>query len=229
MIILFIPNYYCVLCVTVLLFHWCYYGFLWSSSYECISVYLHTVRCGLCGTFSSQRRHCDVLSTSQVMTKRRKQISKTIERSRYISTELGIRERLVSAIITNEDTVHSMAVSVNKTLSHHLQKLLFFFGTQEKGLHEAVQNFWSSFDVWPIPWITQIRIIRSRELLSQSEWILLSILKLKKSKFYINRYIISINTIKLSVQNQNVTAAMRQIYVNNICRDMSPNKINTYK
>ena len=53
---------------------------------------------------------------------------------------MGIRERLVSAIITNEDTVHSMAVSVNKTLSHHLQKLLFFFGTQEKCFH-AKKNF----------------------------------------------------------------------------------------
>ena len=61
-------------------------------------------------------------------------MTKTNERSRYISTELGIRERLVSAIITNEDTVHSMAVSVNKTLSHHLQKLLFFFGTQERAI-----------------------------------------------------------------------------------------------
>ena len=84
-------------------------------------------------TVTSQARQKHVTSTTVI--KWRKQISKTIERSRYISTELGIRERLVSAIITNEDTVHSMAVSVNKTLSHHLQKLLFFFGTQEKGFH----------------------------------------------------------------------------------------------
>merc|ERR1711892_629059 len=54
-----------------------------------------------------------------------------VVRSRYISTELGIRERLVSAVLTQEDTVHDMAVAVNKTLSHHLQKLLFFFGTGE--------------------------------------------------------------------------------------------------
>ena len=54
-----------------------------------------------------------------------------VVRSRYISTELGIRERLVSAVLTEEHTVHDMAVAVNKTLSHHLQKLLFFFGTTE--------------------------------------------------------------------------------------------------
>ena len=78
-------------------------------------------------------------------------MTKTNERSRYISTELGIRERLVSAIITNEDTVHSMAVSVNKTLSHHLQKLLFFFGTQERAIsrhrigHLGVKSHFSIF------------------------------------------------------------------------------------
>ena len=74
-------------------------------------------------------RHCDVTARHKYHSNDK--VTKTNERSRYISTELGIRERLVSAIITNEDTVHSMAVSVNKTLSHHLQKLLFFFGTQD--------------------------------------------------------------------------------------------------
>ena len=78
-------------------------------------------------------RHCDVLKARHKYHSNDK-VTKTNERSRYISTELGIRERLVSAIITNEDTVHSMAVSVNKTLSHHLQKLLFFFGTQERAI-----------------------------------------------------------------------------------------------
>ena len=182
-------------------------------------------------TTTSLWRPKHVTSTT-VMAKWRKQISKTIERSRYISTELGIRERLVSAIITNEDTVHSMAVSVNKTLSHHLQKLLFFFGTQERVFTQKFSGIlklrWAHISQrieWA--WITLYRTTRSRVPLSQSEWILLSILKLKKSKFYINRYIISINTIKRSVQNQNVTTAMRQIYVNKmVCHDMSPNIIN---
>ena len=57
---------------------------------------------------------------------------KKVVRSRYISTELGIRERLVSAIITERETVNTMAVAVNKTLAHHLQKLLFFFGANEQ-------------------------------------------------------------------------------------------------
>lgn len=87
---------------------------------------------------------------------------------------------------------------------------------------------WAHISQWiEWAWKTLFRTIRSRVPLSQSEWILLSILKLKKSKFYINRYIISINTIKRSVQNQNVTTAMRQIYVNKmVCHDMSPNIIN---
>ena len=62
-----------------------------------------------------------------------------VVRSRYISTELGIRERLVSAVLTQEETVHDMAVAVNKTLSHHLQKLLFFFGTTENPFKNAPQ------------------------------------------------------------------------------------------
>lgn len=56
---------------------------------------------------------------------------KKVVRSRYISTELGIRERLVSAIITERESVNTLAVAVNKTLAHHLQKLLFFFGAHE--------------------------------------------------------------------------------------------------
>jgi len=56
---------------------------------------------------------------------------KKVVRSRYISTELGIRERLVSAIITERDSVNTLGVAVNKTLAHHLQKLLFFFGATE--------------------------------------------------------------------------------------------------
>jgi len=56
---------------------------------------------------------------------------KKVVRSRYISTELGIRERLVSAIITERESVNTLAIAVNKTLAHHLQKLLFFFGATE--------------------------------------------------------------------------------------------------
>ena len=41
--------------------------------------------------------------------------------------------------IKQEETVHDMAVAVNKTLSHHLQKLLFFFGTTENPFKNAPQ------------------------------------------------------------------------------------------
>ncbi|CBY33190.1 unnamed protein product [Oikopleura dioica] len=57
---------------------------------------------------------------------------KKVVRSRYISTELGIRERLVSSMITSKDTVSSLAIAQNKTLGHHMQKLLFFFGSHEQ-------------------------------------------------------------------------------------------------
>uniref|UniRef100_H2Z5A9 Hexosyltransferase n=1 Tax=Ciona savignyi TaxID=51511 RepID=H2Z5A9_CIOSA len=47
---------------------------------------------------------------------------KKIVRTRYISTELGIREKLVSSVITSRDTYLTMAVAMNKTFSHHMQK-----------------------------------------------------------------------------------------------------------
>ncbi|XP_078487192.1 chondroitin sulfate glucuronyltransferase-like [Ciona intestinalis] len=53
---------------------------------------------------------------------------KKIVRTRYISTELGIREKLVSAVITSSETYLSMAVAMNKTFSHHMQKVIFFNG-----------------------------------------------------------------------------------------------------
>uniref|UniRef100_H2Z5A8 Hexosyltransferase n=1 Tax=Ciona savignyi TaxID=51511 RepID=H2Z5A8_CIOSA len=56
---------------------------------------------------------------------------KKIVRTRYISTELGIREKLVSSVITSRDTYLTMAVAMNKTFSHHMQKVIFFDGMTE--------------------------------------------------------------------------------------------------
>lgn len=54
---------------------------------------------------------------------------KKIERKRFISMELGIREKLYLATVTSEQNVHNLGIAVNKTAAHHLQKIEFFIGT----------------------------------------------------------------------------------------------------
>lgn len=56
---------------------------------------------------------------------------KKIVRTRYISTELGIREKLVVAALTSSKTVRSMCVAFNKTTAHHLTKLQYFIGSRQ--------------------------------------------------------------------------------------------------
>ncbi|XP_069083300.1 chondroitin sulfate synthase 2 [Pleurodeles waltl] len=49
-------------------------------------------------------------------------------RSRYISTELGIREKLFVGVLTSKNTLSTLAVAVNRTLGHRLDKLVYFTG-----------------------------------------------------------------------------------------------------
>lgn len=56
-------------------------------------------------------------------------------RPRYISTELGIREKLFVAVITSPESLDTLAVAFNKSVAHHVTKLVFF--TYKKGLNYA--------------------------------------------------------------------------------------------
>nr|XP_020647796.1 chondroitin sulfate synthase 2 [Pogona vitticeps] len=58
-----------------------------------------------------------------------KPAKKTI-RTRYISTELGMRQRLFVGVLTSKNTLHSLAVAVNRTLGHRLERLVYFTGTR---------------------------------------------------------------------------------------------------
>lgn len=58
-----------------------------------------------------------------------KTAKKTI-RTRYISTELGMRQRLFVGVLTSKNTLHSLAVAVNRTLGHRLERLVYFTGTR---------------------------------------------------------------------------------------------------
>ncbi|KAM9827743.1 chondroitin sulfate glucuronyltransferase [Neosynchiropus ocellatus] len=53
---------------------------------------------------------------------------KKVLRTRYIHTELGIRERLLVGILTSRATLNTLAVAVNRTVAHHFHRTFFFTG-----------------------------------------------------------------------------------------------------
>ncbi|XP_062258392.1 chondroitin sulfate synthase 2 [Platichthys flesus] len=57
---------------------------------------------------------------------------KKVFRARYISTELGIRERLFVGVLTSKNTINTMGVAVNRTISHHLDSVIFFTGMRNR-------------------------------------------------------------------------------------------------
>ncbi|CAL4185214.1 unnamed protein product, partial [Meganyctiphanes norvegica] len=70
--------------------------------------------------------------------------SKKLIRPRYYSTELGIKEKLLVAVISSKDSIGTYGVAVNKTLNQHVDKLIFFLddiGTQKMGLNIPIVGF----------------------------------------------------------------------------------------
>ncbi|XP_037344267.1 chondroitin sulfate synthase 2 [Pungitius pungitius] len=57
---------------------------------------------------------------------------KKVFRAKYISTELGMRERLFVGILTSKNTINTLGVAVNRTISHHLDTVIFFSGTRNR-------------------------------------------------------------------------------------------------
>lgn len=57
---------------------------------------------------------------------RAQKIPQTILRPRYYSTELGIREKLFVGILVSQASVDGLAVAVNKTVTHWVDKTIFF-------------------------------------------------------------------------------------------------------
>nr|XP_061810149.1 chondroitin sulfate glucuronyltransferase-like isoform X2 [Nerophis lumbriciformis] len=53
---------------------------------------------------------------------------KKVLRTRYIHTELGIRDRLLVGVLTSRATLNTLAVAVNRTVAHHFPRTFFFTG-----------------------------------------------------------------------------------------------------
>uniref|UniRef100_A0A672Y839 N-acetylgalactosaminide beta-1,3-galactosyltransferase n=2 Tax=Sphaeramia orbicularis TaxID=375764 RepID=A0A672Y839_9TELE len=52
--------------------------------------------------------------------------------AKYISTELGMRERLFVGVLTSKNTISTLGVAVNRTISHHLDTVVFFTGMRNR-------------------------------------------------------------------------------------------------
>ncbi|XP_068186112.1 chondroitin sulfate synthase 2 [Antennarius striatus] len=57
---------------------------------------------------------------------------KKVFRSKYVSSELGMRERLVVGVLTSKNTINTLGVAVNRTISHHLDNVIFFTGLRNR-------------------------------------------------------------------------------------------------
>lgn len=55
---------------------------------------------------------------------------KKVLRTRYIQSELGFRERFSAVVLTSRSTLNSLAMAVNRTLSPHVGRLMFFTGAR---------------------------------------------------------------------------------------------------
>lgn len=55
-------------------------------------------------------------------------------RAKYISTELGMRERLFVGVLTSKNTINTLGAAVNRTISHHFDIVVFFTGLRNRKL-----------------------------------------------------------------------------------------------
>nr|XP_023695748.1 chondroitin sulfate synthase 2 [Paramormyrops kingsleyae] len=60
--------------------------------------------------------------------------AKKIIRAKYISTELGIRERLFVGVLTSKNTINTLGVAMNRTIRNHLDAVIFFTGMRNRKL-----------------------------------------------------------------------------------------------
>lgn len=65
-------------------------------------------------------------------------------RPRYYATELGIRDKLLIAVVSTKESISSFGIAVNKTLSHYVDKVIFFLegiGSKKMGLDIPIVAF----------------------------------------------------------------------------------------
>ncbi|XP_039674770.1 chondroitin sulfate synthase 2 [Perca fluviatilis] len=78
---------------------------------------------------------------------------KKVFRAKYISTELGMRERLLVGVLTSKNTINTLGVAVNRTIGHHLDTVIFFTGMRNRKVphgmfvisHGDERQIWNMF------------------------------------------------------------------------------------
>lgn len=62
----------------------------------------------------------------------KKEARPKVARPRYVTTELGILEKLFVAVLTSSTSVNKLGVAVDKTVSKHMTKVIFFSSEKPK-------------------------------------------------------------------------------------------------
>uniref|UniRef100_A0A8C5PR04 Hexosyltransferase n=1 Tax=Leptobrachium leishanense TaxID=445787 RepID=A0A8C5PR04_9ANUR len=90
-------------------------------------------------------------------------------RTRYIQSELGFRERLCVVVLSSRPSLNTFAVAVNRTLSPHVIRLMFFTGARGAKLPQGMEIV-SHGDERPV-WLMYhtLRYIEAH-LLSAYDW-----------------------------------------------------------
>ncbi|XP_071988410.1 chondroitin sulfate glucuronyltransferase-like isoform X2 [Engystomops pustulosus] len=98
---------------------------------------------------------------------------KKVLRARYIQSELGFRERLLVVILSSRSTLNSLAVSLNRTLSPHVSRIMFFTGARGAKVPTGMEVV-SHGDERPV-WVMYhtLRFIETH-LLSTYDWFYIS-------------------------------------------------------
>lgn len=71
-------------------------------------------------------RQLDIETVDQSSFKLDSKAGAKFYRPKFAATELGIRKKLFVAVLSSKDSLHSLAVAVNVTLSRHVTKTVFF-------------------------------------------------------------------------------------------------------
>lgn len=66
------------------------------------------------------------------------QTNTKVVRPRYVSTELGIKDKLFVGVLTARKTIETLGVALNKTVTHLVPKLVFFMDARGQSLPQGM-------------------------------------------------------------------------------------------
>ncbi|XP_036318261.1 chondroitin sulfate synthase 2 [Rhagoletis pomonella] len=69
-----------------------------------------------------------------------KKPAKNVNRPRYYSSELGIREKIFIGVMTSQDNINTLATAINRTTAHLVNKIKFFINADNVKTNYKLKN-----------------------------------------------------------------------------------------